>query len=393
MRKYSLFNFLEKKVDLAEISSVTLETLERVAFRELAVHIAVSYIANTLSKCEIKTFEKGEEVRKKLYYMLNVSPNPNENSSQFINKFIEKYFYEGEALIVPVNDLLYCADSFDIDDDNPLKENSYYNLTFGNHQIKRKHKASEVFHFKLDNQNVKQLVDLLYREYGEVMSMALESFKRTNGKKYKLLLEQYRAGDPNFTDVFEKVIKKQLKTFIENDNAVYPQFKGTELQEFSTATPTNSNDIIAMRKEIFDTVAQAFKIPHSMMYGNITNMNEIVKVYLSICIDPLADMISEELTRKYYTYEEWEQGYRIEVDTSSINHVDLFEVADKADKLIASGICSIDELRLRMNLNRLDTEFSNKHYITKNYAVAESALYGEEGGKEVEEDVLLDGSE
>ena len=54
-----------------------------------------------------------------------------------------------------------------------------------------------------------------------------------------------------------------------------------------------------MRKETFEVVAQALKIPLTMMYGNITNMNEIVKVFLSICIDPLADMISEELTRKY----------------------------------------------------------------------------------------------
>lgn len=382
MRKYSLFNFLEKKVSDAQIEAVASKVMSEVAFRELALHIAISYIANTLSKCEIKTYEKGKEVKNKLYYRLNVSPNQNENSSQFVNKFIEQYYYKGKALLVPHNDMIYCADSFDVDDSNPLKEFVYKNIVFGTTNHKKTYRASEVCLIKLDNKDVKQLVDLLYTQYGTLIGLAMESFKRTNGKKYKLILDQYRAGDAKFNEIFEKVIKGQLKSFIENDNAVFPQFSGMDLQEFSTATPTNSSDIIALRKEIFDTTAQAFKIPLPMMYGNITNMNEIVKVYLSICIDPLADMISEEFTSKYYSFEEWKDGYRIEVDTSCINHIDILEVADKVDKAIASGLCNIDELRKRVNLNPLDTDFSKSHFITKNYDLAEKVL-NQKGGEQV----------
>lgn len=381
MRKYNLFNFLEKKVSDAQIEAIASKVAVEACFRELALHIAISYIANTLSKCEIKTFENGKEVRGKLYHKLNVSPNPNENSSQFINKFIENYFYNGEALIVPHGEYIYCADEFTVDESNPLKEYIYEGITFGTYQVRKRYKASEVFHMKLDNKNTKSLVDLLYTQYGELITLAIQSFRRTNGKKYKLILDNYSAGDPGFARVFESVIKKQLKTFIENDNAVYPQFKGTDLQEFSTATPSASTDIVALRKEIFETTAQAFKIPLSMMYGNITNMNEIVKVYLSICIDPLADMISEEFTRKYYTYEEWEKGFRIEVDTSCINHIDILEVADKVDKAIASGLCNIDELRKRVNMTPCDTDFSTCHFITKNYDLAERVLGGGEGGE------------
>ena len=374
-RKYNLFNFVEKQISEAELSVLTKKAAEELAFRELAVQIAVSYIANTLSKCEFKTYENGKEAKENLYYMLNVSPNPNENSSQFINKFIEKYYYDGEALIVPNGTALHCADSFSIDDSNPLKEYTYHNVTFGNYEIKKKYKANEVFHIKLDNQNVKNLVDLMYSRYGELMNLAIATFKRTNGKKYKLLLEQYRAGDPAFAELFEKSLKNQLKTFFENDNAVYPQFKGMDLQEFGSGTPTNSNDIVALRKEIFETTAQAFKIPLSMMLGNITNMNEIVKVYLSICIDPLADMISEELTRKYYSYEEWKKGNKIVVDTSCINHVDIFESAQNIDKLISNGF-TLDEIRPRLNMDTLDTEFSTSRFITKNYDFAERVLTG-----------------
>lgn len=374
--KFNLFNFFEKKVDKAEISPISEKLIEQIAFKQLALHIAISYIANTLSKCEFKTFENGVEVKNKLYYMLNISPNPNQNSSQFINKFIENYFYDGHSLIVPHKDNLYCADSFDIEDDNPLIENIFHNVSFNSHELKARHKASEVFYIKLDNKNVKRIVDGLYMHYGEVMSLALNTYKRTNSTKYKLLLEQYRAGDAVFEKLYREVLQQQLKTFIENDNAIYPQYKGIDLQEFSSKVPGNTADIIAMRKEVFETTAQAFKIPLSMMYGNITNMNEIVKVYLSFCIDPLADMVSEEFTRKYYSFNEWEAGNYIKVDTSCINHVDILEVAQQVYNLVGAGF-SLDEVRDRLDKNRLNTDFSRMHFLSKNFVPAEDMLNSE----------------
>lgn len=383
MRKYSLFNFLEKKIDTAEISPVTQQLLDQLAFKELALFIGISYIANTLSKCEFKTYERGEEVQNKLYYMLNVSPNPNENSSQFINKFVENYFYKGHSLIIPHSDyMLYCADDFDIDESNPLKENLFYNMTFGCQQLKKKSKASDVFYFKLDNQNVKCLIDALYLQYGEVISQALATYKRTNGTKYKMILENYKAGDATFNKIFNEVLKAQLKTFFETDNAVYPQYKGIDLQEFSTKNAKDTGDIIAMRKEIFEVTAQALKIPLPMMLGNITNMNEIVKVYLSFCIDPLADMIGEEITRKYYSYEEWKEGYCVKVDTSCINHVDILEVADKVYNAVGSGVANIDDMRNRLGWKPLGTEFSKQFFLSKNFVPAEEMLNSTvEGGE------------
>ena len=130
MKKFSLFDFLNRRIETAEISTVTQKILDQLAFKELALYIGISYIANTLSKCEFKTYENGKEVKNKLYYMLNVSPNPNQNSSQFINKFIENYYYKGHALIVPHGNHIFCADNFDVDDSNPLKENLFQKCYF-----------------------------------------------------------------------------------------------------------------------------------------------------------------------------------------------------------------------------------------------------------------------
>lgn len=382
MRKFNLFNFMDKKVGKAEFEILIAKAKEKAAFRELAIHIAVSYIANALSKCEFKTFENGKEVKGETYYKLNVRPNPNENSSQFIHHFVEKYYYsEKGALIVHYNGNMYVADSFDLDESNPLKPYVYKSVVFGSTDARRSFARKDVVHIRLDNKDVKSLIDAVDIEYGEVISLAMQAFKRTNGKKYKLILDQFNAGDPNFKKQYEEVIEAQLKEFIESDGGVYTKYNGVDLQEFSTANPTSSADIIGVRKEIFDVTAQGFQIPLPMMYGNITNMNEIVKVFLAFCIDPIADMVSEEFTGQTYGFEGWSKGNYIQVDTSRINHVDLFEVADKVDKLIASGVCCIDEVRPHLNFNPLNTDFSKAHFITKNYDLAVDVMNGKRGGE------------
>lgn len=373
-RKWSLFDFMNKKVLDSDITPVEEAILEQIAFKELALYIGISYIANTLSKCEFKTYEKGVEVQNELYYKLNISPNPNENSSQFINKMIENYFYNGHSLVVPQGANIYCADDFVIDDSNPLKEYIFSNIAFNMHTMQKKFKSSQVFYFKLDNRNVKNLVDNLYMQYGLVISQALESYKKTNGEKYKLILEQYQAGDGKFKQLYDKILKEQLKAYTTSANGIFVQYKGMDLQKQDSNSAKDTDDVISMRKEIFEVTAQALKIPLPMMYGNITNMNEITKVYLSICIDPLADMISEEFTRKNYTYEEWKAGTYVKVDTSCINHVDILEVADKIYNAIGSGVVNIDDMRKRLNMNTLDNEVSKQFFLTKNYVKAEEML-------------------
>ena len=369
-----LTDWLGRRVTEAELETVVGKAAEMLYFKEMAMYIAKTYIANTISKCEFLVFEDGKEVHNELYYALNVSPNYNQNSSQFLNKLISTLYEKNEVLVVPKATRLYVADSFAIDE-KPLHENVFTSISIEGLQIEKRLKAGEAFYFKLDDTSVKKLLDGMYNTYSQLMSCAVAAYKRSNGQKYKLVLESMKAGDPNFAQQFNTTIKEQLKTFIESDTAVYPQFRGTDLQVLGGATGANSSDVIQLRKEAFEVVAQAFKIPLPMMYGNITNMQEIVKVYLSFCIDPLADMLGEELTRKTNTFKTWNGGKNyIKVDTSRINHFDILDVADKADKLVASGVCSIDEVRRVLDMPVLGTEFSQKHWITKNYSDVNESL-------------------
>ena len=359
------------------IESVIEEKVQEIYYKELAIQTAITLIANAIAKCEIKVYEKNREVKNETYYTLNISPNKNENSSQLWHKAIEKMVYDNESIIIEVGNSLYCASSYSVEE-YPILGNLYKGVAIGNLQLNKTFKSEEVFRLKLNNAHIKKLIDGLYEQYGELMSYAAKNYKKSNGTKYKLILDQVKASDEKFQETYREVVQKQLKDFIENENAVYPQYKGYDLQDVSPTTNKDSSDFRNLRKEMFEIVAQAFQIPVSLMLGNITNMNEIVKIFLTFCIDPIADMISEEITRKISgDYDNWAKGNYVKVDTSTINHIDILDVAEKADKLIASGTCCIDEVREIIGFDKLGTKFSQQHFITKNYDTVENRLIGD----------------
>nr|WP_295763878.1 phage portal protein [uncultured Intestinibacter sp.] len=376
-------NFLgNAKNDKGEvIESVIEEKVQEIYYKELAIQTAITLIANAIAKCEIKVYKKNKEIKDKDYYTLNISPNKNENSSQLWHKAIEKMVYDNESIIIEINDNLYCADSYSVDE-YPILGNLYKGVVIGNIQLNKTFKSDEILRLKLNNSHIKHLIDGLYEQYGELMSYAAKNYKKSNGTKYKLILDQVKASDEKFQETYREVIQKQLKSFIENENAVYPQYKGYDLQDVSPTANKDSSDFRNLRKEMFEIVAQAFQIPVSLMLGNITNINDIVKIFLTFCIDPIADMISEEITRKTsIDYDNWAKGNYVKVDTSTINHIDILDVAEKVDKLIASGPLCIDDIRELLGMQPLNTEFSRQHWITKNYDTVENRLIGDEQNK------------
>ncbi len=379
----NLFSFLEKKVDDAEMTAIVDKVMAETAFKRLAFYISVSYIAGAISMCEIKVYENGAESKDEMYYKLNFDPNQNENAGQFWHKVVERIYYKGDALVYPHKNHFYCADSF-YKEDRPMGEDIFSNVVLGQKQLTKNFRAGDVFYFRLENEEVRRIVDGMCDLYGQVMGAAISAYKNSNGKKYKLNLDSIKAGDADFNEKYEKVVKKQLQAFIENNNAVFPQFKGYDLQDMAKDGKgmKDVGDITGIKKDMFDTVAQAIKIPISMLAGNITNMDEIVKEFLTFAVDPVTAMMSAELTRKTGTFETWTKGRRMKVDTSKIKHVDLIEIGNYVDKLIGSGFACVDEVREAAGLDPLNNDFGRTHFVTKNYDTADEALKRKGGKKE-----------
>ena len=80
--------------------------------REMAFLSAANLVAKAVSKCEFKTYLSGKEVKGREYYLWNVEPNKNQNSSEFIQKWVYTLLRKNECLIIENNGQLLVADSF-----------------------------------------------------------------------------------------------------------------------------------------------------------------------------------------------------------------------------------------------------------------------------------------
>lgn len=92
---------------------------------------------------------------------------------------------------------------------------------------------------------------------------------------------------------------------------------------------------------------------------------------LTSAVDPFAKMLSDEITAKRYTKEQVLRGCYAKVCTNNLKHLDVLEMANAVDKLIASGFYSTNELREKTGEERIPEAWADKHTRTKNYETIE----------------------
>lgn len=382
-------NFLDKIFKGAKVTgsgeTIVVDVPASIYYKELAIYTASSYLANAISMAEMRVYNRGKPVKDEDYYLLNVSPNKNENSNYFWHRVIRKMTREEKgALVVELNGSLYCAEDYTVVKERPILGDIYGGVVLpGGLQLNGTFKAEEVYLFRMEDECVQTLINGVYREYGKLLETAARSFKDTNGRKFKFKVNAVKAGDREFEKQFQEIISKNIKAYMENEYATYVEYDGEELEEESVKTVKSSEDFVNIRKDIFEMVGQAFKIPMSMMMGNITNLKDVCDVFLTFGVDPLANTISEVLNKRATVYE-YIRGNYYQCYTGRIKHRDLFEAAANAEKLIGSAIVNTDEAREELSLVPLDTPWSKTYYVTNNFREADETRTNVKGGEEDE---------
>ena len=157
-------------------------------------------------------------------------------------------------------------------------------------------------------------------------------------------------------------------------------YKYTDVTKQTTSpTPADLNERINFE---FEMAGRAFGIPKSLILGDVSDVEKITKNFLTFGIDPITEKLGEEITRKRYGRKQFAKGNFVDINTNCIQHIDVFEQSTNAEALLRSGLYCIDELRTKLGDTALKTDWSQKHYITKNYAEAEQMPHlGAEGGE------------
>lgn len=353
------------------------------AARELAFNACVNMIAEALGRCEFRTYSNGKEQFDEFYWIFNYDPNTNQNSTAFLHKLVYQLYRENEVLVIPTRrknkrSAYVVADSWDTPEKWPDKQREYKGVVVGDLTYEKTFYENDIFHLELHGRNIKPVLDGVARSYESLIQAAMSSYTFSNGQHWKVKISQMAQGQEGWMEQLQKMVDDQLKPFLNSSVAVFPETEGWTLENVdkNVEKGRDASDIKKMYEDVFTFTANAFGIPPVLLLGQVQGTADAMNRFLTACVDPLADQLSEEITRKVYGFEQWQKGSYLRVDTSTINHFDLFANAPNVEKLIGSGY-SYNDVQRAAGMPTIKESWADEHFLTKNFAKAETILKGE----------------
>lgn len=366
----------ETAVRLDEIKSCELLELQTEAMaRELAFWACVNKIAAAMGRCEVKVFQANEEVKNDEYYLWNIEPNKNQNSTNFWHRLVAKCYKDGAALIVdePYGEGVTIADNWEEDTGRPVKV--YRKIRIGNRTIARLDER-DVLYIRPNDKYMEPIISALNQSFMQLMAAAMQNYLFDSGQHWKVHISGMANAKTEWLEEFQKMIQTQIKPFMSSGSAILPEFDGYDFQQISGGgkTSANSTEVQNTFENIFNTTARGFMIPAVLVNGKVEGTQDANTRFLSDVIDPLAEQMEEEINRKRYGRENWKAGNFVKVDTSSIVHFDMFSNASNVEKLIGSGAWSVNEVRKAAGYAPLPFAWANRHYLTLNISTMQEAI-------------------
>lgn len=378
-------NFLEdekedKKIDYKFVCQ---KLASEIMIRELAFNMVVNKISSALSKCKVNVYYNGKRAKDEEWYRWNVQPNVNQSANQFWSKLIYYLYNYNEVLVITRGNELYVADSYVKNEDYAFFEHTFTGVTINGYALNKAYRMSEVFYFELNNRNIRNYLNGTLQLYSELINAAYSSYLVANGNKGVLKIDQFAENSEDFTEQFNQLLNEDFKIFFSNANAVLPLYEGFEYTQLDNkGTQSTTRDFKALLDDVISMTANAFNVPSSIANGTVQDTSKAIDEFLTFCIDPLIEMLTDEMNRKSFSPYQIINGHYFKFNTLAIKHIDILDIANAIDKLLSSGFTCINDLRILIGLDPIDEEWANQFFMTKNYAPIEELLNALKGGDE-----------
>lgn len=370
----SIFGKDKKENKEIRLDACCLDLSEKIILRDLAINTAINLIGNSIALSKFNTYKKGEMVKADDFYTLNVQPNPNYSAARFWKKFIFNLVYSNECLIVKHEDALYIADSF-TRESRVFYPSTYKHIIIDNYSLNRSYNEEEVLYFKLGEKNIRYVIDGLYKDYGKLVEYSKTSYKKNNAKRGILNIPTNYPQTQAAQEKLHRLLNEQIQKFYNAENgAVLPLTNGISYEDISSDSyknATDSRDIRNLIDDIFDFTAIGFNVPPQLLKGVTNDLESTVDRYIKFCIEPICEMIEDEVNRKFYSKNDYFRNTYMAIDTNKIKANNLSNLANVIDVLTRNGVNNIDENRELLGMEPLRTEESTKRRITKNYEASE----------------------
>lgn len=365
------------------------------AYKNYAMNLCIGRLANALQLCDFQTFLKGEKTNGHYWYRFNFQPNINQNQAQFFHKIIYKMVFDANGALVIQTDEgdFIVVDSYDLKE-RAYHENIYQNIYVSGYDVKSIKKESEVFHFVLNNNQTKKIVDGIYDDYGKLLNGAIRNYNRNNATKYKLKIgAMFNAFKTNvvadsdgkpieredgsvvteYDTILDDFMTQRYKGVLDESDSVTPLEDGLDLEDVSSkkgntkSGTATTRDITDTFKDIIYMCADAFSIPRAYILGDVADGEVVKQNFIDDAVRPFADNMETEFNRKIYKFEGLAEGSKMKIQTNVITTKDPIKFANAAEAYLRIGIYTINQILEKLGEEMIDDEWANKRFVTKNY--------------------------
>lgn len=329
--------------------------------KETAVQTVVGKIYNTIEIVEFETSDAD------LAYRLNVKPNPNQNANEFKRLIIEKLLFEGECLVIIEGSYFYIADSFVVDE-SVIHEKVYSQIVIGNMEWHKKYYSREVFHFKYHNQRLREFINDLNASYGRLFNRVLSIQMRERQLRVYAKYKSLTSGE-NFANY--KSYLRDLQDQLEKYSVVVaPKQDNYELEEHSQSYVGRPITEVGDVEQMYvHSLANILQVPPLLFSGDLADVSQHNRNFINHCIKPLANIITSEINAKRFSKKDFKDPRkRLKVNTIHAIYTNEFDMANDVEKMVGTGVWTIDDILDLQGKDRLGTPITTQRYLTKNMA-------------------------
>lgn len=383
------FWFKKKTGEMQSLFDVITADTERMLVSKMAIEKAVGMIAKAIAKSEIVIQSDKGRRTDKYYYRLNVRPNDNETGTYFWENVVRKILLEGECLVCRIGEKYFRVEAYS-ENDYVLRSRTYTNITLESAGKTYRYggaiSADDMLHFRYNNSKIMQYLKTVVDNYDKTLSAVNQMIKMSNTPRFKLLFDAQvpliveKSIDPNVPD--KKYTKdeyaQKIKNILAEDSlSILTMGKGVDFESLKLETSLKVEDMVKIRQEEMKCAAMAFDIPESAFAGTITEKSDATNEFITYAVSPIAEVLNDTFQAQLVGENGFISGERIFVWMAKFKHVDVIDSANGLDKLRGIGFC-LDDVFDLINYPKLNTEFSQKRALTKNYL--------EEGESDIEDE-------
>ena len=353
------------------------------SIRRFALDACINMIANIIASTEFRTYENGNEVKEKAYYIYNIAPNKRESGADFWRAVVYRMLYDGYAAVLIRDGQLYLTDSATIDAPDPFGPRRF-NISIGSKNIPAR--EQEVLYFQHNNSRVTAILNGVYKTYGDLIDFSKKNYKVRNAKRGILNIDAPASMTKEEREVRDQLFNVHFKNFFQAERgAVLPLTKGYTYKGEDEGTkgsrPSDTRDITALIYDYLDIVAIALNIPPILIRGHIADSSMAVNNLISFCVNPIVRVIEAESNRKMYAEADYLHRSYVRIDTTKIKVTDITDLAETVDILFRTGTHTVNDNLELLGRERVSDPACDIRYISKNYITSDEAQQAVKGGE------------